>query len=318
MGRILAIDYGTKRTGIAVSDPLRLIAGGLETVETKGLEAWLAKYFAAEDVTTIVVGKPTQMDGTPSETWRFVEPLAARLRRAYPDKEVVFHDERFTSMLAHRTMLESGIGRMARRNKALVDKISATIILQSYMEFNKLIYPIVIYGNEVLRKQCEEIAPDYPEVKKLVEDMFQTLGEAEGVGLAAPQIGKAIRLFIVDCTPWGEDDPECADYKRAFINPEIYAFSEEKKTYNEGCLSFPGIHADVPRSLAIRMRYLDENFVEHDEEFHGLKAWVIQHEYDHIEGVVFTDRISPLRRNLLKGKLLNLAKGKYRAAYKTR
>ena len=113
MGRILAIDYGTKRTGIAVSDPLRLIAGGLETVETKGLEAWLAKY------------------------WRFVEPLAARLRRAYPDKEVVFHDERFTSVLAHRTMLESGIGRMARRNKALVDKISATIILQSYMEFNK-------------------------------------------------------------------------------------------------------------------------------------------------------------------------------------
>ena len=92
-----------------------------------------------------------------------------------------------------------------------------------------MIYPIVIYGNEVLRKQCEEIAPDYPEVKKLVEDMFQTLGEAEGVGLAAPQIGKAIRLFIVDCTPWGEDDPECADYKRAFINPEIYAFSEEKK-----------------------------------------------------------------------------------------
>ena len=168
-----------------------------------------------------------------------------------------------------------------------------------------MIYPIVIYGNEVLRKQCEEIAPDYPEVKKLVEDMFLTLGEAEGVGLAAPQIGKAIRLFIVD-------------YKRAFINPEIYAFSEEKKTYNEGCLSFPGIHADVPRSLAIRMRYLDENFVEHDEEFHGLKAWVIQHEYDHIEGVVFTDRISPLRRNLLKGKLMNLAKGKYRAAYKTR
>ena len=181
-----------------------------------------------------------------------------------------------------------------------------------------MIYPIVIYGDEVLRKQSEEIAPDYPEVKKLVEDMFLTLGEAEGVGLAAPQIGKAIRLFIVDCTPWGEDDPECADYKRAFINPEIYAFSEEKKTYNEGCLSFPGIHADVPRSLAIRMRYLDENFVEHDEEFHGLKAWVIQHEYDHIEGVVFTDRISPLRRNLLKGKLLNLAKGKYRAAYKTR
>ena len=137
MGRILAIDYGTRRTGIAVSDPLRIIAGGLVTVETKELERWLADYFAREDVSTIVLGKPLQMDGTPSETWRYVEPLAARLRRAYPDKEVCFHDERFTSVMAHRTMLESGIGRMARRNKALVDKISATIILQSYMEFNR-------------------------------------------------------------------------------------------------------------------------------------------------------------------------------------
>lgn len=134
MGRILAIDYGTRRTGIAVSDPLRIIAGGLETVDTKELERWLARYFADNDVSTIVLGKPTQMNGTPSETWRFVEPLAARLRRAYPDKEVVFYDERFTSVMAHRTMLESGIGKMARRNRALVDKISATIILQGYMD----------------------------------------------------------------------------------------------------------------------------------------------------------------------------------------
>lgn len=134
MGRILAIDYGTKRTGIAVSDPLRLIAGGLETVETKRLEAWLADYFSKEDVTTVVVGKPSRMDGTPSETWRLIEPLAARLRRTWPDKEIVFYDERLTSVIAHRTMLESGIGRMARRDRALVDRISATIILQGYME----------------------------------------------------------------------------------------------------------------------------------------------------------------------------------------
>lgn len=134
MGRILAIDYGTKRTGIAVSDPLRLIAGGLTTVETKQLERWLAQYVAENDVETIVVGKPTQPNGLPSDTWRFVEPLIARLRRAYPDKEVTLYDERFTSVLAHRTMLESGIGRKARQNKALVDKISATIILQGYME----------------------------------------------------------------------------------------------------------------------------------------------------------------------------------------
>ncbi len=135
MGRILAIDYGTKRTGIAVSDPLRIIAGALETVETKGLERWLAAYFAREEVSTVVVGKPVRMNGEPSETWRFVEPLTARLRRAYPDKEVVLYDERFTSVLAHRAMLQSGIGRMARRDKALVDRISATIILQGYMEW---------------------------------------------------------------------------------------------------------------------------------------------------------------------------------------
>lgn len=134
MGRILAIDYGTKRTGIAVSDPLRIIAGGLTTVETKELERFLKEYFTANEVDTIVLGKPKQMNGQPSETWRFIEPLATRLRKAYPDKEVVFFDERFTSVMAHRTMLESGIGKMARRDKALVDKISATIILQSYME----------------------------------------------------------------------------------------------------------------------------------------------------------------------------------------
>ena len=134
MGRILAIDYGRRRTGIAVSDPLRIIAGALTTVDTKELEPFLKDYFAKNEVDIIVLGKPVQMNGTPSETWRYIEPLAGRLRKAYPDKEVVFCDERFTSVLAHRTMLESGIGKMARRDKALVDRISATIILQSYME----------------------------------------------------------------------------------------------------------------------------------------------------------------------------------------
>lgn len=134
MGRILAIDYGTRRTGLAVSDPLRIIAGALATVETKQLERYLADYFAENDVDIIVLGKPTRMNGAPSQTMRYIEPLAGRLRHAYPDKEVVLYDERFTSVLAHRTMLESGIGREARRDKALVDRISATIILQSYME----------------------------------------------------------------------------------------------------------------------------------------------------------------------------------------
>lgn len=137
MGRILAIDYGTKRTGLAVSDPLRIIAGALETVDTKLLERYVADYCAANDVDTIVLGKPSQMNGTPSETMRFIEPLAARLRARFPDKEVVLYDERFTSVIAQRTIRESGIGRMARRDKSLVDKVAATVILQSYMDSRK-------------------------------------------------------------------------------------------------------------------------------------------------------------------------------------
>ena len=134
MGRILSIDYGKKRTGLAVTDPLRIIASALTTVETKELEKYLADYFSKNEVDVIVLGKPSQMNGEPSETMRYIEPLAGRLRHAYPDKEVVLYDERFTSVMAHRTMLESGIGKMARRDKALVDRISATIILQSYMD----------------------------------------------------------------------------------------------------------------------------------------------------------------------------------------
>lgn len=181
-----------------------------------------------------------------------------------------------------------------------------------------MIYPIVIYGSQVLRNKSENITPDYPDFKKLVEDMFLTLEEAEGVGLAAPQIGKNIRLFIVDCTPWGEDDPSLADYRKVFVNAEIYERSEETSLFEEGCLSLPGLHENVRRPVSIRMRYLDENFVEHDEEFTGRPARVIQHEYDHIEGLVFTDNLSPLRRNLIKNKLQKMARGSYRAAYKTK
>ncbi len=137
MGRILAIDYGRRRTGLAVSDPLQLIAGALTTVETKELERFLADYFAREEVSTIVIGKPMQMSGEPSETWRYIEPLAGRLRHAYPDKEVCFYDERFTSVLAHRAMIDGGMKKMARRDKATVDKIAATIILEDFLQFKR-------------------------------------------------------------------------------------------------------------------------------------------------------------------------------------
>ena len=134
MGRILAIDYGLKRTGVAVSDPLRIIANGLDTVPTASLEGWLAQYMAANSVDIIVVGKPTQMNGTPSQSWAAIEPFVERLRVRYPNCKVVLHDERFTSVLAHRAMIDGGMKKMARRDKAVVDKISATIILQSFMD----------------------------------------------------------------------------------------------------------------------------------------------------------------------------------------
>ena len=133
MPRLIAIDYGTKRTGLAVTDPLGIIASPLETVDTKQLERFLADYFAREDVAVIVVGYPRQMNGKPSDTMRYIEPLIGRLRHAYPEKSVVAYDERFTSVLAQRTIRESGIGKMARRDKSLVDKVSAAIILQDYM-----------------------------------------------------------------------------------------------------------------------------------------------------------------------------------------
>lgn len=134
MGRILAIDYGTKRTGIAVTDPLRIIANGLDTVPTHLLTEWLRKYLTAENVDIVVVGKPLQMDGSPSESMVHIEPFVRRLRAQFPDKEVVWHDERFTSRLAQRAIIDGGVRKMARRDKALVDKVSAAIILESYME----------------------------------------------------------------------------------------------------------------------------------------------------------------------------------------
>lgn len=137
MGRILAIDYGRARTGLAVSDPLQMIAGGLATVPTKELERFIADYMSHEEVSTIVLGKPMQMNGEPSETWRYIEPLARRLQTAHPSAEVTFYDERFTSVLAHRAMIDGGMKKSDRRNKAVVDKIAATIILEDYLQFRR-------------------------------------------------------------------------------------------------------------------------------------------------------------------------------------
>ena len=167
----------------------------------------------------------------------------------------------------------------------------------------------------MLRKETEEIE-NTPELKQLISDMFETLTQAEGCGLAAPQVGKPWRLFVVDGSELAEDYPECKDFKRVFINPELLEESEETCTYSEGCLSLPGISENVVRPERVVMRYLDENFQEHEEEFSGFCARIVQHEYDHLEGHVFTDRISPIRRTFVRNKLTSIAKGKVGARYK--
>ena len=181
-----------------------------------------------------------------------------------------------------------------------------------------MILPIYTYGNAVLRKEAKEISPDYPELNVLINNMFDTMYNAEGVGLAAPQIGLAIRLFVIDLQAFKEENPELGSFKAVMINPEMLETSEDVEMKEEGCLSVPGIHENVSRSTKIKISYFDTNFNKHTEEFEGFKARVIQHEYDHLEGKFFTDKINPLRRQLLKSKLANIAKGKADTKYKVK
>lgn len=178
-----------------------------------------------------------------------------------------------------------------------------------------MILPIYLYGQPVLRKETEDVE-NTEEVKTLISDMWETLKQADGCGLAAPQVGKAWRLFIVDGTELAEDYPDCATFKQVFINPEIVEESEETISYSEGCLSLPGISENVIRPKTITINYLDENFEEKEETFTDFKARIVQHEYDHLEGHVFTDRVSPIRKTMVRGKLQNIAKGKVGARYK--
>ena len=181
-----------------------------------------------------------------------------------------------------------------------------------------MILPIYTYGQPVLRKEAEDITADYPELKQLIENMFETNERADGVGLAAPQIGLPIRVVIVDLRPLAEDMPEYADFKRAYINGYIVEEDGETILMDEGCLSLPGIHEKVPRAERVRVQYVDENFVERDEWVDGFLARVLQHEFDHLEGKVFTDRITPLRRQMNKGKFNALLSGKVRCDYKVK
>ncbi len=179
-----------------------------------------------------------------------------------------------------------------------------------------MLLPIYVYGQPVLRKIAKEINKDYPNLKEFLANMFETMETSDGVGLAAPQVGESIRLFVIDGSPFQEDDPSMKDFRKAFINAKILERYGEDKIFNEGCLSLPGIREDITRKSTIKITYYDEDFNFHEEEFEGLKARIIQHEYDHTEGKLLIDHLTPLRRRILKRKLTEISKGEVDTAYK--
>ncbi len=179
-----------------------------------------------------------------------------------------------------------------------------------------MIFPIHIIGSSVLRKKTIEIDSNYPDIQKFISDMYETMYSSDGVGLAAPQVGKAIRLFVIDASPMAEDEPELEGFKRTFINAHIIEKSEDKIRSEEGCLSIPDVREDVLRHSSLTIEYLDENFEKQTEELSGMAAVIIQHEYDHLDGVLFTDKVSPLRKKFLKRRLTAIAKGNFRKKYK--
>lgn len=175
--------------------------------------------------------------------------------------------------------------------------------------------PVYLYGHPVLRAESEPVAPDYPELKKLVEDMYETMYASDGVGLAAPQIGRNITMVVIDADSVADTFPECKGRKMTIINPELEILDGEKVSRAEGCLSLPGISEDVKRVEHIRLKWVDEDFQPHDEEISGFLARIVQHELDHLDGQLYIDHISPLRKQFIRGKLHNIMEGKTRCDY---
>ncbi|MGA0384131.1 MAG: peptide deformylase [Flavobacteriaceae bacterium] len=186
-----------------------------------------------------------------------------------------------------------------------------------------MILPIIAYGDPVLKRKALPISESYEGLEQLIESMWETMYHAHGVGLAAPQIGKSIRLFVIDGSPFADDEDATPSdqlvlktFKKVFINAEMITEEGDDFSFTEGCLSIPDIREDVTRPSVIRLRYLDENFIEHVEEYSGLAARIIQHEYDHIEGILFTDKLSPLKKRLIKGRLDKISRGMVESDYR--
>jgi peptide deformylase len=181
-----------------------------------------------------------------------------------------------------------------------------------------MIFPIYLYGHPILRKKTKDIPLDYPDLNILLKNMYETMYKAEGIGLAAPQIGLEDRILVVDLTPYKEQDPACDGFKKVFINAHIIEKEGEENIMEEGCLSIPNIHEKVPRFNRIRIQYLDENLLPHDEVYEGYKARVIQHEYDHLDGILFVDHISGLRKQMIRSKLNKISNGIVNCSYRVK
>ena len=181
-----------------------------------------------------------------------------------------------------------------------------------------MILPIYVYGQPVLRQVAEDITPDYPNLKELVQNMYETMDRSDGVGLAAPQIGLSIRVVVINLDVISDDFPEYKGFKKVFYNAHVIETGDHFVGIDEGCLSLPGIHESVKRADTVHVKYMDENFVEHDEWVDGFLARVMQHEFDHLEGSMFIDHLSSLRKQMIKGKLNTMIKGKVRCSYKVK
>src|SRR3954470_5970180 len=179
-----------------------------------------------------------------------------------------------------------------------------------------MVYPIIMYGDPVLRKRAKEVEKGSLDIKAFVQDMFDTMYAAHGIGLAAPQIGKSVRVFVVDGTTLDEEEEDMAGFKKTFINPVIVEEDGDDWEFEEGCLSIPNIRENVSRPETVRIRYADEDWNIKEEEFDGMKARIIQHEYDHLEGKMFIDYLSPLKKRMLKGKLNDISKGDVETEYR--
>ncbi len=179
-----------------------------------------------------------------------------------------------------------------------------------------MILPVVAYGHPVLKKVADDIPPDYPGLEQFIADLWETMYVSDGVGLAAPQVNSSIRLFVIDASPFDEKYPETKHFKKAFLNARIYKEEGDEFSFNEGCLSFPGLREDILRKPVIHISYQDESFNQHDERYEGVIARIIQHEYDHIEGIVFVDRIPTLKKMLLKRRLTDISRGNVDVSYR--